>query len=238
MSDYQINVTQGSTDFTVTQQSTDPYSVGLNYEAPVKGVQYQNLILDDVASQFDGAQTVFNLSTSGKSYQPLNDQQLIISLDNIILQPGVGYTVSGNQIIFATPPANSSVPFFGIALANTADLTRTINYVVDNGSRPMTTGNKGYLTINVTGTIKSWVLLADADGTLEVDLRKSSFADYPNVVSICAGNTPQLASSNKNTDIELTNWDTTLNAGDIIQYEVINTTVSISNFAIALKVEL
>ena len=234
MSNYEIN----TTNFTVTQGATDPYSIGLNYEAPVKGIQYQNLILDDLASQFDGAQTVFNLSTSGESYQPLNDQQLIISVDSTILQPGVGYTVSGNQITFATAPASTSVPFFGIALANTADLTRTINYVVDNGSRPMTTGNKGYLSIDVTGTIKSWVLLADADGTLEVDLRKSTFADYPNVVSICGGNTPQLINSNKNNDIDLTNWDTTLNAGDIIQYEVINTTVSISNFAISLKVEL
>ena len=166
----------------------------------------------------------------------MNDQQLIISVDNTILQPGVGYTISGDQIIFATPPCN--VPFFGIALANTADLTRTINYVVDNGSRPMTTGNKGYLTIDVTGIIESWILVADNDGTLEVDLRKCTFADYPNVVSICGGNTPKLVNTNKNTDITLSGWNTTLNAGDIIQYEVINTTVSISNFAIALKVKL
>lgn len=234
MSNYEIN----TTNFTVTQGANDPYSIGLNYEAPVKGVQYQNLILDDLASQFDGAQTVFNLSTSGTSYQPLNDQQLIISVDSTILQPGVGYTVSGNQIVFATPPASTSVPFFGIALANTADLTRTINYVVDNGSRPMTTGNKGYLSIDVTGVIESWILISDADGTLEVDLRKSTFDDYPNVVSICGGNTPQFAATNKNSDDTLTGWTTTLNAGDIIQFEVINTTVSISNFAIALKVKL
>lgn len=232
MANYEVN----TTNFTVTQGSPDDYSVGLNYEAPVKGIQYQNLILDDLTSQFDCARTVFNLTTSGTPYQALNDQQLIISVDNTILQPGVGYTISGDQIIFATPPCN--VPFFGIALANTADLTRTINYVVDNGSRPMTTGNKGYLTIDVTGIIESWILVADNDGTLEVDLRKCTFADYPNVVSICGGNTPKLVNTNKNTDITLSGWNTTLNAGDIIQYEVINTTVSISNFAIALKVKL
>ena len=232
MANYEIN----TTNFTVTQGTPEDYSIGLNYEAPVKGIQYQNLILDDLTSQFDCARTVFNLTTSGTPYQPLNDQQLIISVDNTILQPGVGYTVSSDQIIFATPPCN--VPFFGIALANTADLTRTINYVVDNGSRPMTTGNKGYLTIDVTGIIESWILVADNDGTLEVDLRKCTFADYPNVTSICGGNTPKIINTNKNTDITLSGWNTTLNAGDIIQFEVINTTVSLSNFAIALKVKL
>ena len=100
-------------------------------------------------------------------------------MNNVILEPGVGYTVSGDQITFATPPASSSVPFFGVALANTADLTRTINYVVDNGSRPMTIGNKGYLTIDVTGVIQSFTLLADNIGTLELDIRKSTFNDFP-----------------------------------------------------------
>jgi hypothetical protein len=136
MADYEIN----TTNFIVTQDVAEDYSVGLNYEAPSKGIQYQNLILDDLTSQFDCARTVFNLAVAGEAYSALNDQQLIISVNNTILQPGVGYTISGDQITFATPPCN--VPFFGIALANTADLTRTINYVVDNGSVAMTTGKK------------------------------------------------------------------------------------------------
>ena len=232
MANYEVN----TTNFTVTQGTPVDYSIGLNYEAPSKGIQYQNLILDDLTSQFDCARTVFNLTVAGVAYSALNDQQLIISVDNTILQPGVGYTVSGDQITFATAPCN--VPFFGIALANTADLTRSINYVVDNGSRPMTTGNKGYLTIDVTGEIQSWVIVADAVGTLELDIKKCAFSDFPNTVSICGGNTPQLNAEVKNTDIVLNGWSKQLTAGDIIQYEVINTTVSISNFAIALKVKL
>ncbi len=49
----------------------------------------------------------------------------------------------------------------------------------------MTTGNKGFLTIDVTGVIQSWVIVADAIGDLDVDLRKCSFDDFPNVASIC-----------------------------------------------------
>ena len=232
MANYEIN----TTNYTVTQGAPDDYSIGLNYEAPSKGIQYQNLILDDLTSQFDCARTLFNLTVSGEAYSALNDQQLIISVDNTILHPGVGYTVSGDQITFATAPCN--VSFFGIALANTADLTRSINYVVDNGSRPMTNGNKGYLTIDVTGEIQSWIIVADAIGTLELDIKKCSFSDFPNTLSICGGNTPQLNGEEKNSDIILNGWTKQLTAGDIIQYEVINTTVSISNFAIALKVKL
>ena len=194
MANYEIN----TTSFTVTQETQNDYSIGLNYEPATKGIQYQNLILDDITSQFNCTRTVFDLTVLGESYVALNDQQLIISVDNTILQPGVGYSVSGSQITFATAPCN--VSFFGIALANTADLTRTINFVVDNGSRPMTTGNKGYLSIDVTGEIESWILVSDAPGTLEVDIRKSTFEDYPNVVSICGANTLQLNNTNKNSE--------------------------------------
>ena len=234
MANYEVS----TTNFDVTQNVANDYSIGLNYEAPSKGVQYQNLILDSLTSLFDGSRTVFPLTVSGDAYEALNDQQLIISMDNVILEPGVGYTVSGDQITFATPPASSSVPFFGVALANTADLTRTINYVVDNGSRPMTIGNKGYLTIDVTGNIQSFILLADNIGTLELDIRKCNFDDFPAGVSICGNSRPELNNEVKKSDITLTGWTKQLNAGDILQYEVINVSTSLKKFAIALKVNL
>ena len=234
MANYEVS----TTNFDVTQNVANDYSIGLNYEAPSKGVQYQNLILDTLTSLFDGSRTVFPLTVSGDAYEALNDQQLIISMDNVILEPGVGYTVSGDQITFATPPASSSVPFFGVALANTADLTRTINYVVDNGSRPMTIGNKGYLTIDVTGNIQSFILLADNIGTLELDIRKCNFDDFPAGTSICGNSRPELNNEVKKSDITLTGWTKQLNAGDILQYEVINVSTSLKKFAIALKVNL
>lgn len=232
MADYEIN----TTNFTVTRDIGEDYSIGLNYEAPSKGIQYQNLILDDLTSQFDCARTVFNLTVGGEAYSALNDQQLIISVNNTILQPGVGYTISGDQITFATPPCN--VPFFAIALANTADLTRTINYVVDNGSVAMTTGKKGYLTIDVTGEIESYILISSEVGNLEVDIKKSTFSDFPNTSSICGGNFPTLSGTNKSSDVNLSGWSKTLNAGDILEYEVINTSTAITRFSIALKVKL
>lgn len=233
MADY--NVTLSTPSYNVISEGPDNYSIGLNYEAPSKGIQYQNLIIDDISGQFDCIKTTFDLRVNGVLYNALNDQQLIISVNNVILQPGVGYTVSGNQITFAEAPCN--VHFFGIALANTADLTRTINYVVDNGSVPMSPGDKGCLTIDVTGVIESWVLVADKIGTLIVDIKKSTFEDYPNTVSICGNSKPQLQNQNKNTDDILSGWNTVINAGDILNYEVI-TGIGINKFSISLKVKL
>jgi len=234
VSNYQV--TLNPTNYNVVQASPDLYKVGLNYEPPSKGIQYQNLLLDNISAQFDCVRKTFDIKVNGVPYFPLNDQQLIISVNNVILQPGVGYSISGSTITFATAPCNTQ--FFGIGMANTADLTRTINFVVDYGSLPMTIGDKGSLSIDVTGTIQSWLIVADKIGNLVVDIKKCSFNDYPNLVSICGSNRPTLSSQNKNTDDILTGWNRTLNAGDILNYEVINTSTVINKFSIALKVKL
>lgn len=234
MSDFQV--TLNPNNYYVVPQEPDQYNVGVDYAPANKSIQYQNLIIDNLSGQFDCVRKTFDLRVNGVLYNALNDQQLIISLNNTILQPGVGYTVSGNQITFATAPCN--VPFFGIALANTADLTRTINYVVDNGSYIMTTGDKGYLTIDVTGVIESWVLVADKIGNLVLDIKKSSFSNYPNSVSICGLSKPTLTSQNKNTDDVLTGWTKVISAGDILTYEVVSSSANINKFAISLKVKL
>ena len=69
MANYEVS----TTNFDVTQNVANDYSIGLNYEAPSKGVQYQNLILDSLTSLFDGSRTVFPLKVSGDAYEALND---------------------------------------------------------------------------------------------------------------------------------------------------------------------
>jgi hypothetical protein len=234
MTDY--NVTLNSPSYNVSQSEQDLYSIGLNYETPTKGIQYQNLIIDDISSQFNCNRKTFNITVAGSPYFPYNDQQLIISIANIILQPGVGYSISGSTITFAVAPCNAH--FFAIAMANTADLTRTINYVVDNGSSPMTIGDKGSLSIEVSGVIQSWVIVADKISNLLIDIKKCSYADYPDLISICGSSRPSLSNQNKNTDNLLSGWNTILNAGDILNYEVINTSTIIKKFSIALKIKL
>lgn len=213
-----------------------PYGVDVNYQIPSKAVQYTNEILDSIESQFNGTKTTFDLFLNGAPFVPFNDQQLIVSLNNVVLEPSVAYGLSGNQLTFATPPTAGSQCFI-IALITTADLTRTINYAVDNGSWTMNPGIKGNLVVDVTGVIESWTLLSDVPGNLELDIKKSNYANYPNFTSIVGTEKPSLFNTIKNTQDNFTTWDREFTAGDIIQIHV-NQVSTIRRFLISLKVRL
>ena len=237
----QYNVRIGDSSYRVGKQLPPQYGIDVNYQIPSKSVQYSNLLIDSIASQFDGVQDTFNITVNGEAYTPLNEEQVSISINNVILEPRVDYVVSNDQIVFNTPPAGGAA-FFGVAFATTADLTRTLNYVIDSGSFPMANGPKGHMTIDVTGVIESWTVIADSEGLLEVDIQKCSFEDFPNFTSICGTERPHLGVINssvqrKNKDDNLSTWDTTVNAGDVFQFEVVYSN-NISRFVVSLKLKL
>lgn len=235
------NVALSNQDYRVTVGGKKKYAIDVSYEVPSKSIQYTNEIIESISSGFDGSQTAFDLIVRGENYYPLNEQQLLISLNDVVLEPKVDYLVSSNQIIFTNPPSAGDT-FFGVAMATTADLTRTINYVIDSGSMDMEPGIKGTVTLDVSGTIDSWVIISDTPGNLIVDIKKSSYQDFPNMVSITGTERPTLGILNqiqqtKNKDDDLSTWNRVLNAGDVLQYEVLAVS-GIRRFLIALKLHL
>jgi hypothetical protein len=223
-------------DYIVTLNEPGPYRIGVDYEIPTKSIQYGNIILDNINSQFTGIAQTFGLSASGNSYVPINDQQLIVVKNNLVLEPIEDYTTSTDNIIFTVPP-NPGDDVFIIALATTADLTRTINYVVDSGSISMLSGNKGSVTLDVSGIIESLTILSDQQGDLILDIKKSNYTNFPSFSSIVGGVYPQLINSRKVRDDNLNNWDTTIIAGDILTFDVISVS-NINRFLISLKLKL
>lgn len=207
------------TDYNVTIDNNPQFNIGVNYQIASKSTQYQNEIIEDFASQFNGTKKTFNLIVNGQPYYPINAQQLIVSINNIILEPVVNYTISDDTITFITAPV-SGQNFFAVALATTADLTRTINYVIDASPNVIGTGIKGTLTIDVTGTIESWTVLGDRVGSLVMDIKKTSYSNYPTFTSIAGTQKPSLSNQAKNKNDGLSTWNTLLNAGDILQFEV------------------
>lgn len=224
------------TDYIVTLNEPGPYRIGVDYEIPTKSIQYGNVILDNINSQFTGVAQTFGLYASGDSYVPINDQQLIVVKNNLVMEPIEDYTISTNNIIFTLPP-NVGDDVFIIALATTADLTRTINYVVDSGSISMLSGNKGSVTLDISGVIESLVILSDQQGDLTIDIKKSNYSTFPTFNSIVGGTYPQMTNSRKVRDDDLTGWDTTLIAGDILTFDVIAVN-NINRFLISLKLKL
>ena len=228
------------------QVLTDPqkkFNVGVNYEIPSKYLQYGNEILNTSGWSFDGTTTGFPLiDSSNDPYTPINDQQLIVTINGLVQVPGIDYTTSGTDLVFTDPPgATDSV--YVVGLSTTADLTRTINFVVDAGSAPMSSGIKGDMTLDVTGKIIGWTLIADQDGNVQFDIQKSDYANFPNFTSICGTERPQLGNINTgaeariNRNTTIASWSPILNSGDILQFEIVYA-LNIQRCVVSLKLAL
>lgn len=224
-------------DYDVVLSSQNKFFVDVNYETPLKQLQYGNLIIDDISSLFDGATNSFTLYVNGQEYFPVNEQQLIISLNGVILRPSIDYQVSGSTLNFASAPTDNQ-NFFGVALVTTADLTRTIVFVIDNGSTAIQPGSQGYITLDTNGVIESWTLLSEEVGNIAVDIKKTSYENYPNnFTSIIGGQFPMLINQNKNKGDNLSNWDKYLNVNDILEFEVLSAS-GITKCTLTIKLKL
>jgi hypothetical protein len=225
------------TNYDVRLTSQDRFTVDVNYEVPLKQIQYNNLIIDDISSQFNSVDSNFTLYVNGEEYFPVNEQQLIIAIDGVILTPIIDYQISGSILTIINPPSSGQL-FSGIALVTTADLTRTIVFLIDNGSIDITPGSKGYLTLDVSGEIDSWTILSEDVGSIAIDIRKTSYSDFPNnFVSIVGSEFPTLINQDKNKDDILTTWDNSLQLGDILDFDVLSCN-GISKCTLTLKLKI
>lgn len=67
---------------------------------------------------FDGSTSTFNITVDGVAFTPPTAYAMMISLNNVVLNPDVGFSVSSSTISFATPPA-ALTPFFGLIFGDT-----------------------------------------------------------------------------------------------------------------------
>ena len=237
------NVSVKSSNYQVLSEPQKKFNVGVNYEIPSKYLQYGNEILNTTGWTFNGTNVGFPLiDPQGDPYSPINDQQLIVCINGLVQVPGIDYTVSGTNLIFTVAPGATDTVYV-VGLSTTADLTRTINFVVDAGSAPMSSGIKGDMTLDVTGKIQSWTLIADQEGQVQFDIQKSDYANFPNFSSICGTERPQLGDINTgskqriNTNTTISTWNSNLNAGDILQFEIVYS-LNIQRCVVALKLAL
>jgi hypothetical protein len=223
-------------EYLVTLNEPGPYRIGVDYEIPTKSIQYGNIIVDNINSQFTGVGQTFGLTVGGDTYVPINSQQLIVVKNNLVMEPDEDFVISTNNIIFTVAP-NPGDDVFIIALATTADLTRTINYIVDSGSISMIAGNKGSVTLDVSGILENIVILSDQQGDLVLDIKKSNYSTFPTFSSIVGGSYVQMTNARKVRDDVLSGWETTIVAGDILTFDVIAVS-NINRFLISLKLKL
>ena len=77
--------------------------------------------IDGISPSFNDSVTEFTVTASGSSVLLQSPQQLILSLDGIIQEPGEAYNVSGSKITFTEAP-NTNATFFAVQLGSVGDV--------------------------------------------------------------------------------------------------------------------
>jgi hypothetical protein len=80
--------------------------------------------------------------------------------------------------------------------------------------------------------------LADQVGSIVIDIWKDTYDNFPptSVDSICGGNKPTISNAQKYQDSTLNGWTKTINAGDILAFNV-DSASTITRLTISLKVK-
>ena len=94
--------------------------------------------------------------------------------------------------------------------------------VIGDNVNAISTGVKGYVPVDFGGTITGWSLIADASGSIVIDVWKDTWANAPpdNADSIAGSEKPTLSSAQKAQDLSLSTWTTNVNPQDVFGFEV------------------
>jgi hypothetical protein len=116
-------------------------------------------------------------------------------------------------------------------------LDEALQFVIDGGGSVISTGIKGDLEVPFDCEISQVTLLADQSGSIQIDIWKDSYANFPPVDadSITASAEPAISSADKSQDSTLSGWTTALSAGDILRFNVDSAT-TIQRVTVSLQV--
>lgn len=98
--------------------------------------------------------------------------------------------------------------------------TSVVGITIDGGGSVPATGIKGFIQIPYGCTITGWTIIADQSGSCSIGVKKSTFAGFPTTGSIVASAPPNLSSQQNATSTTLTGWTTTINAGDVLEFDL------------------
>jgi len=173
-----------------------------------------------------------------------NDRLVIDTAGNVGIgttTPGYTIDVSGSARITGTLVLGSGtgvlkVSSGTVSVSSSIDIDN-IGITIDGAGSVITTGSKGYRTVDYNCTILGWTILADQVGSCVIDVRKCTYDAFPSTTSISGSEKPTLSSAQKNRDMELNTWTTSISAGDILEF-VVNSASTVTRVTVLLKVRV
>lgn len=118
-----------------------------------------------------------------------------------------------------------------------AQLTSAVELIIDGNGAVISTGVAGDIEVPFDCTIIAGRLFANQSGSIEIDVWRDTYANFPPTVadSIVASAPLTITSAQNSQDTTLTGWTTSLTAGDILRYNV-NSVTSIQRVTVSLTV--
>lgn len=114
----------------------------------------------------------------------------------------------------------------------------TVEFIIDGGGVAITTGATVDLPdFPYAATIQGWTMTADASGSAVVTISKATYANFPTFTAISGTEKPTLTSAQKNQDLSLTTWTTSVAQGDILRASV-DSASTVKRLSIGLRVML
>ena len=101
---------------------------------------------------FDGVQQTFDINISGVPFNPPTAYAMMVSLNGVIQNPGVNFSISGSQISFASPPV-ALTPFFGLLFGDTLYTGTPSDATVTNSKIAQGTINYDRFSVNTQATL-------------------------------------------------------------------------------------
>ena len=142
----------------------------------------------------------------------------------------------GTGVVTTTEIADGTIAD-GDINANADVRISAIEVIIDGGGSAITTGVKADIEVPFNCTILQATALADQTGSIQVDIWKDTYANFPpdDADSITGTSPVSISSSNKSQDSTLSGWTTTISAGDILRFNV-DSCSTITRCTISLKV--
>jgi len=106
--------------------------------------------------------------------------------------------------------------------ASYTSISRSFGITINGGGSAITTGIKSDIIIPYNMNISGYTMVADVSGSIVVDLWKSDYNIYPptSASSITDNQKPSITNDIKSINTNLTNWTSSINAGDVIRFNV------------------
>jgi hypothetical protein len=147
------------------------------------------------------------------------------------------FNLDSHKLVNVTDPASAQ----DAATKNYVDTNErkegVIGITIDGGGGVITTGVKGYIEAPFSGTIAGWTIVADVSGSCVVDVWKDTYANFPPTVAdtIAGSEKPTLSAVQKNQDLTLSTWTTSVTKGDVIGFNVDSAT-TVTRVTVSLRI--